>query len=224
MLTSYSGVVYANLTTNKESLPDFLENLLVSSLPKASPAELDLIRTIWINQLKLNEEHIADIKDPSGTKSGSYMSQLLDTEIYGTGATIYNPSYIVGSSYDYNFARFYTPNTSSGASVVGQMSSSTAHGSVLIAAKLGPTGDGQNGNYFTVFGNDDPDPDDPDWWDNFIGYAEVTYPYEDYGSSNVYIGYTSNEYPYVAVGCTTSMGGNCTYNDIMADRIWFSQS
>ncbi len=57
------------------------------------------------------------------------------------------------------------------------MWSSTAHGSVLIAAKLGPTGDGQNGNYFTVFGNDDPDPDDPDWWDNFIGYAEVTYPY-----------------------------------------------
>jgi hypothetical protein len=62
---------------------------------------------------------------------------------------------------------------------------------------------------------------DDGWWDNFIGWGRVTYPFSGSGYQWVYMGYTSNSYPYISIGAVT-MGGNCTYNDILGDCVYFT--
>jgi hypothetical protein len=229
LLTSGFSTIYASSTSTKATLPDFLEKLLITALPDATEEELNHIRAIWIKQIELKEERIAATNGavlnykPSGSRSASYMSDYLYKEEFG-GGRIYNPSNMEGAI-DYNFARFYTPDEDQGASIVGNMSNPTSTGDVYVVAKLGPTGSGQNGNYVLVYGAYDPyEENQTVWLENFIGYAEITYPYSWPGAPYVYIGSTSNEYPSVSVGVTTVMGGECTYNDVLGDIVYFTNT
>ncbi|MCW4018691.1 MAG: hypothetical protein NWF00_08475 [Candidatus Bathyarchaeota archaeon] len=220
--SNFSVVCASSSSSNNVALPVFLENLLVNSHPNASKAELNQIRAIWINQIELKEERIASTNGavlnykPSDTRSGSYMSDYLDYEEFGGGVVYDGPN--MEGLVDYNYARFYTPYDNAGASVIGELSSA-ATGDVYVVGKLGPTGYGQNGNYFTVFGNNVSDKNDEGWRDNFIGYGAVNHTYPVYN----YIGLTQNTYVYVAVGVVT-MGGECTYNDVLGDIVWFTNA
>lgn len=109
---------------------------------------------------------------------------------------------------DLNDARFFTPLEGEAAQVVGQLSS-PMNGRVNVLAKLGPTGAGQNGNYLV------------DWTWSSIGYAHVTQPYSQ-SPVYYYVGTTSTVYGCVTVSAVTTTGGDDTYNDVLADAVYYN--
>lgn len=228
------STAYPSSEENVTALPDFLERLLTMLLPNANSSTLDRIRELWINQLALKRERVEVTNVAKSSSSQSldysvtgYITDVLRVEevYYGT---VTGSGNIVGYADD-AFARLYAPYYNpyneyerSHAAVVGELSNPYANGDVYVTAKLGPTGYGQNGNYIMVMGSNDPDASLEEWCEGFIGYAEITYPYNQPGSENAYIGYTENTYAYVTVG-VVNMGGDCTYNDVMIDGITFSE-
>jgi hypothetical protein len=132
------------------------------------------------------------------------------------GRVTYNPTNLVGTA-NLNYARFYTPLNGEAAQVVGQLSS-PMNGRVNVLAKLGPTGAGQNGNYLVVWGSESG----ADWTWHSIGFAQVTHPYSAQSPVYYYVGTTSAIYGYVTVSAVTTTGGVDTYNDILADCIYFN--
>lgn len=176
LLVSNFGGALANPARSKNDLPDFLEQLLVFTHPNATNAELNRIREKWVEQNGLNNKRIESTNgavlkfNPSGssTLTGIDLYYVYDYEEFG-GAQVFNGPYMEGQI-DYNCARFYAPYNYGGASILGIPSASFS-GDVYVVGKLGPTGWGQSGNYFTVFGNNVADKDDPGWWENYIGYC-----------------------------------------------------
>src|SRR5208337_1784319 len=178
----------------------------------------------WINQVAINQQHIASANEVALnvsplSNSGSYVSLYMPPpELWPTGGpeSVTNPGAIVGWPWDDNCARFYTPlsNPAEGASVVGEMSSSNSQGYIYVIAKLGPTGLGQNGNYVIM------------WeyvngaWES-IGYGRPTATYSMY-PGYVYIGYVTQPFQYTSIGVTTAFGGVDTYNDVDVDCVWAS--
>lgn len=230
LLSTSFCAVYANSTTNNVTLPKWVKDFIKASLPNATVAEINQIENHWLNQLILKQKCIASTngavlnKPLVATDTGSYMSQHLWDEQFG-GGTVYQDTNIVGLI-DYAYTRFYTPDWSQGndggASVIGQLSSASSSGQVYVVSKLGPTGAGQNGNYVIVYGSNNPyGESQSEWLANEIGYAQVTTPNDYTNAPYVFVGTTSNTYSYVCVGCVT-MGGSCTYNDVLADCVWFT--
>jgi hypothetical protein len=224
LLASNFSSAYATPASNNITLPDWARKLIAEALgPNASSTKIAEVENHWLNQMILKQEQIASTNGavlnfkPSDTRSGSYMSQYLDYEVFG-GGVVYNPTYIVGLI-DGLFTRCYTPYNGGGASVVGQLSYAYSTGHVYVYAKLGPTGTGKNGNYFIVYGSNYPDAPWEYWVENVIGWAPITLTYASY----VYIGWTPRTYSYACVGAV-AMGGNCTYNDVMGDIVWFTNA
>jgi hypothetical protein len=155
-----------------------------------------------------------------------YIADVLRTEevYYGTVTDEFNIEYYADGNFARLYAPYYDPNNvyeRSHAAIVGQMSP-YASGDVYVSSKLGPTGAGQNENYIMVMGSNDPDASLEEWCEGFIGYAQITYPNDETGSENAYIGYTASTYAYVTVG-VVNMGGSCMYNDVLVDAITFSE-
>lgn len=217
LLTSNFSITSASPAINTP-LPDFLEKILLLLHPNASLTELNQIRLQWANQIRLNQERITStngaVQHFSPMTGSSYLSSVVYTYMYGTGA-VYNPNAIVGLI-DYNFARLYTPNLDDEAFIIGQMTSANA-GDVYFVSKLGPTGAQHTGNYLIGFGSNDPYAPMGQW--NFIGYAQITWPYYWPKAPYVYIGTASQTFRYIAV-CAWAAGGLDPYNDVLVDCIW----
>jgi len=231
------SMTFASSEDNVTALPDFLEKLLSTLLPDANPETLDRIRMLWINQVTLKQSRI----EATDGAVLNFNSSSLDYQITGYiidaietettyGGQVVNPDNIEGYYADDDFTRLYAPYYDpvdpykrSQAAVVGELSNPYACGDVYASAKLGPTGEGQNGNLLYMMGSNDPDASLEEWCEGYIGYNEITHPYNQSGSEYAYIGYTSNTYAYVMVG-VVNMGGISTYNDVLVDRITFSHS
>ncbi len=226
LLVSSMGNVYANATTTKaESLPDFLESYLQMQCAKANlvPAKIAEMRAIWIHQISLKQERIDSASGEGAyvvTSQASWMSTFIRPETFG-GGVLYN-QYLINGLIDTYFTEFYTPVSGSGASVVGRMSSSTSHGDVYIAAKLGPNGAGHIGNYFVVEVANDANASMEDWIRGFVGYAQVTRPNNYVYGQNLLIGPAPYTFSYVSVGATVMPPPNelDPYNDVMGDSVW----
>jgi hypothetical protein len=217
LLASSFSITYASSTSSKATLPDWIEIVIAARYPNASSTKLDQVRAQVMEQIKINQERIATTHGavlnykPSGTKTGSYMYDYLYCEQYN-GGTVSNPTYMEGLI-DSNYARFYTPELYQNAAIVGQMSSSTAGGDVYIYAKLGPTGYGESGNIFNLWGSNSSD-QYGDW--RYIGSAEVTTTTGAY----LFIGEPDFTFGYIAVGVTTGDSPDYQYNDVMGDIVW----
>ena len=171
------------------------------------------------DQIAFNEKWIAQTNGAvlhySPSRSTAWMGTFIKTEDMWGGIT-YNPTNLVGTQ-DLNFARFYTPSPGQAAQVVGQLTSSSATGAVSVLSKLGPTGAGQNGNYIIVWASKTG----ADWTWHAIGYAHVTTPYSAQYPVWYYVGTATDTYGYVVVCAVSTTGGQVTYNDILADCVYF---
>jgi hypothetical protein len=226
LLASGFGDVFAS-ASNTATLPDWAKAFIVKTLgPNATASEIATVENIWIKQFALNEQRIKetngavlDAEHFTATLSNNYMAWWRkDEPLYG--GQVIGGSYLVGSS-DNLFARCYTPYVGQGASVVGEMTDPQAHGDYYLKASLGPTGEGQNGNYFIVMGGNNLD-DPPDVWIyHVVGVIHVTWPYSwPWSGTWYFVGYNATQYRYISVGVNTMMGPGCTYNDVMADSIY----
>jgi len=209
LLASNFGVVLAKPET-AETLPDFLERLLLIIYPNATPDELNLKRIEWANQLKMNEEYLKAASQPS-IRGAHYYMTWADEEHWG-GGVVYDEDNIVGLGPDGNIARLYTPYVGGVANIFGEMSSPYAWGYVYAyAAERGRRYDGKDNYVICMASNDLYAP--PEEW-TFLGYKKITSTDPTWW----YIAYTTNQYQYWCFGCN-AMGGDCMYNYISIDCV-----
>ncbi|MCW4015352.1 MAG: hypothetical protein NWF06_03200 [Candidatus Bathyarchaeota archaeon] len=202
LLTCNLNVVGASLVSNKKEhyvLSDFLERLLDVYGKNLSEAELDKIRTQWLEQIKHNQEVIAkgaDVLDFSGLKSGAYLDSVEIVSPYEPYVYVQYPTRVEGMS-DYSYTHFHTDgwnedtDTPMGgeAFVAGYMSSS-AGGNVYLFAKKGThTGtDPPWKNFVTVYASNNINAGFLQW--TYIGNATITNSWPAY----VFIGNTETLY------------------------------
>jgi hypothetical protein len=241
------------LSANESIVPDFIWDAILEFNPNASSAEIAKIRAMTITQFTFNQKRITDtngailnpnsphnyhegatdrlsiadnIQEPGYTsmsQSFAYMSEYLRPEIDGPGASLTDPTYLVGLM-DGQGARLYTPNPGSHVAIVGAMSFSTIGADVYLTAKLGPTAAGHIGNYVVVWGcwYDDQTNPPPIIWVP-IGFSKITT--SDYGW--YYIASASTfDLNDIEVNVISRMnptggppGGIDPYNDIYVDSI-----
>ena len=218
LLVSNFGAVLAKPETNV-TLPDFLEKVLLSLNPNATSAELNLKRTEWANQLKMNEEYLKKAPQSplsvntikSTTIGAHYYMIWADKESWG-GGIVYDEDNIVGSGPDSYIARLYTPYVGGVANIFGEMSSPYAWGYVYAyAAERGRRYDGKD-NYLIVYASNNLSAPPGEW--TFIGYKKIT----SMDPTWWVIGFNPNSFRYWCFGCN-AMGGDCMYNYISIDCV-----
>jgi hypothetical protein len=199
--------------------------------PNATESKLAEIRQLWVEQIQLKNQRIAETSNsiltfdpsrvtaqaslnPASTMSTTYrMSTYLWKEEI-SGGTVTDGAHMTGSQ-DYSYTRFYTPSLNQGASVAGELSSTHSKGDVYVVGKLGPTGAGHTGNYLIVYGSNST----TDWTWVPIGYSQIG-TYDSY----YYVGNTGSGrvYRYISVGANTMMGSMDVYNDIYGDSVYLT--
>lgn len=209
LLASNFGAVLAKPETNA-TLPDFLERLLLSLYSNATPAELNLKRIEWANQLKMNEEYLKTAPQPLG--NGPHYFMIWADEEHWGGGMVYDEDNIVGLGPDGYIARLYTPYVGGVANIFGEMSSPYVYGYVYAyAAERGRRYDGKD-NYLIVYASNNLYAPPEEW--TFIGYKKITSTDPTWW----YIAYTPNHFRYWCFGCN-AMGGDCMYNYISIDCV-----
>lgn len=209
LLTSNFGAVLAKPDTN-ETLPDFLERLLLSLYSNATSAELNLKRIEWANQLKMNEEYLK--KAPQLLASWPHYYMVWADKEYWGGGMVYDEDNIIGSDPDGYIARLYTPYVGGVANIFGEMSSQYAWGYVhAYAAERGQRYDGKD-NYLICMASNNLYAPPGEW--TFIGYKKITSMTPTWWA----IGFNPNSFRYWCFGCN-AMGGDCMYNYISVDCV-----
>jgi len=196
-------------------LPDYIEGSIAMMYPDASEELLAQVRAQCAEQMAINEKYKAQLDTTFGngqTRATASLSAVNIEEI--NGGHVYDAQNIIGTQ-NLAYTRFLTTGLNQGASVYGSMTNPSAKGTVSIAAKMGPTGAGQSGNYVIVWGSQTGALHGT--WD-YIGKTQIPTS----GPLILYVGYTTTSYPYIAVGTNTMMGGSVTYNDVMVDCITFT--